>query len=152
MWSNGGIYMSAFFSNFKPFAAYWAAFSIYIILPFFELIPVSIGWMICFVAFMCLFNFITGYIDGVKKIKWGIMLFAVQLLFCVVWKYAVKSDNSDLNYLIGFSNMTLVLFNSEIKAVNITVAVLSVVLPVLPFFCGRRFKKTDEEELIVLFQ
>lgn len=133
--------MSAFFSNFKPFAAYWAAFSIYIILPFFELIPVSIGWMICFVAFMCLFNFITGYIDGVKKIKWGIMLFAVQLLFCVVWKYAVKSDNSDLNYLIGFSNMTLVLFNSEIKAVNITVAVLSVVLPVLPFFAGDGLRK-----------
>ena len=76
-----------------------------------------------------------------KKIKWGIMLFAVQLLFCVVWKYAVKSDNSDLNYLIGFSDMTLVLFNSEIKAVNITVAVLSVVLPVLPFFAGDGLRK-----------
>lgn len=37
--------------------------------------------------------------------------------------------------------MTLVLFNSEIKAVNITVAVLSVVLPVLPFFAGDGLRK-----------
>lgn len=138
--------MAVFFSNFKPFAAYWAAFMIYIFFPFFDFISLSGGWIIfCFIL-MCIFNLITGYIDGVAKIKWGILLFGLQLAAGAgaVIASASPNDNYILGYIATFGNLLAANFNyifSNSKILYILIAILSVALPVAAFFAGWGIKK-----------
>lgn len=131
--------------NLKPFRAYWAAFLIYFVPLFFDFVDFGYVWIALFLIMICVFNFITGYTEGVKKIKWGILLFALQLTVCAILYICNISDE----LIIGLGNLILLFFDdffynrhpyySE-NTVNIVFAAISVVLPVLPFFIGNYVK------------
>lgn len=41
-----------------------------------------------FIGILFVFNSITGYTDGIKKIKWGLLVFELQLAVCAALSIA----------------------------------------------------------------
>lgn len=131
--------MKYLFKNLKPFISYWAAFAIYFVFPFFGIIGLSAFWRVFFLILICVFNLITGYVDGAVKIKWGISLFTFQLaLFGILQLLPIGTSNR----IIIFGNLinSTVFPNTGSIIVKIIVLIFSIILPVAPFFIGGGIK------------
>lgn len=123
--------MKTFVKNLKPFIAYWACVAVYMLVAFFGDIH-DAWWPAVMAAVLCILNGLTGYTDGVKEIRWGIALFGVQLGAGAALGFVpgVQADILNLafsDWLFGLSTNT---------AVTVLLALLTVAVPILPFFIG----------------
>lgn len=136
--------MKAFLKNLKPFISYWASFAIYFIFPFFGLTELSTFWFVLPLILICIFNFITGYIDGFNKIRWGVLLFALQLtVFGILQLLLVDVDSRVIVFgnLINSNVLPYIFYMVNSTLVDIIFMICSILLPIVPFFIGNRIKK-----------
>lgn len=132
--------MKVLFKNLKPFISYWAAFAIYFVFPFFGLIDLSAFWRVFFLIMICVFNLLTGYIDGVRKIKWGILVFTLQLTVSGILQLLPIGTS---NRFVIFGNLinSTVFSNTGSTLVTIISVIFSIILPIVPFFIGCAIKR-----------
>lgn len=125
--------MKTFVKNLKPFIAYWACVAVYMLVAFFGDIY-DAWWPAVMAAALCILNGVTGYTDGVKPIRWGIALFGVQLgagaALCFV--PGLPGALGVLNLAFGDWFFGL----STNTAITVLLAVLTVAVPIVPFFIG----------------
>ena len=83
--------------------------------------------------------------DGIKKIRWGIAAFGVMLAVCAVPFYIILGWS---DRILGMGNLIVrtVFYYGENTALNILWAVLSVVLPLVPFFIGAAVRKAVQNK------
>lgn len=130
--------MKNLFSNLKPFIAYWC---VYASCAFITLVVDgnTATWGIWALVLVCVLNGITGYTEGVKKIKWGIALFSAMLAVCAALSFVPELESRVL--IFGNLIFSTAFDYSENTALNVLFAVLSVVLPLVPFFVGAGLRK-----------
>lgn len=138
--------MKALFCNLKPILAYWAAFLIYFALHIFSIKYPGAAMSAVFIGILFIFNFITGYTDGIKKIKWGLLVFELQLAVSAALSVAGVFGNLDLpsaawQFISSANIFVSSVFYSGSLAGNIGFAVLSVILPLVPLVAGAAVKK-----------
>lgn len=136
--------MNRLFSNLKPFITYGC---VYAICAFITLIADgnAATWGIWALVLVCILNAVTGYTDGIKKIRWGIAAFGVMLAVCAVPFYIILGWS---DRILGMGNLIVrtVFYYGENTALNILWAVLSVVLPLAPFFIGAAVRKAVQNK------
>lgn len=137
--------MNRLFSNLKPFITYGC---VYAICAFITLIADgnAATWGIWALVLVCVLNAVTGYTDGIRKIRWGIVAFGVMLAVCAVPFYIVIPKWNDAIFGLGNLIIRTVFYYSENTALNILWAVLSVVLPLAPFFIGAAVRKAVQNK------
>lgn len=131
--------MKNLFSNLKPFIAYWCVYTSCV---FITLVADgnTATWGIWALVLLCVLNGITGYSEGIKKIRWGIAAFGAMLAICAVPTFIIPGLS---DRILGIGNLILrsAFDYSENTALNVLFAVLSVVLPLVPFFVGAGLRK-----------
>lgn len=146
-------------ANLKPFIAYWACLSAYMLLPVIFAVPVDTGeWFNTvmragFLVVLCVLNFLTGYTEGLKRAGWGIGLFGVQLAVCgaliLVGEY-VGAYTLRMFGVLG-SAVVQMLFDFDYIATDpvappaIQIAV-SVVVALVPFFIGWGIRRSVQKK------
>lgn len=133
--------MKNLFCNLKPFLSYWGSFAVYFAVSLFELTADSALWKILYLALICIFNFITGYTDGVKGDKVGISLFSIQLIIFAIFSVCKFSKSR----IVVFGNLILsIVFDyTGNTIIDYVFAILSVALPIIPFFIGNYLKSRN---------
>lgn len=123
--------------NLKPFIAYVFSFSCCAYITLVADLNTS-KWGICALILLCILNGIIGYTHGVKKIKWGISLLCVLLSLGAVLNFVPSIDSR----VVVFANLILstVFYHSKSLMENLLFAMLSVILPTIPFFAGSFLK------------
>ena len=128
--------MKKIFTNLIPIATYWLTFSLIFLIIF--MADSSVNMIIPFSICLVIENAVVGYYVNVKKMKWGISLFAVQLLACGI-TYSLRVS---YNNFLCFGNLPIgwvVGKYGDIKApvfVVILTIIASLVLFVGSFFVG----------------
>lgn len=88
---------------------------------------------------LCVLNGITGYSEGIKKIRWGIAAFGAMLAICAALSFVPELESRAL--IFGNLIFSTAFDYSENTLLNALFAVLSVVLPLVPFFVGAAVRK-----------
>ena len=93
--------MNRLFSNLKPFITYWC---VYLSCAFITLMADgnAATWGIWALVLVCILNALTGYTDGIKKIRWGIAAFGVMLAVCAVPFYIILGWS---DRILGMGNL-----------------------------------------------
>lgn len=152
-------------ANLKPFIAYWACLSAYMLLPSIFAVPADIGeWFetvmrAAFLVVLCVLNFVTGCTEGLKRAGWGIGLFGLQLAVCGALILVGENMGAYTLRMFGILGSAVVqmLFDFDYIATDpiappaIQIAV-SVVVALVPFFIGaavrwsvQKKKKADDQ-------
>lgn len=142
-------------ANLKPFIAYWACLSAYMLLPVIFAVPVDTGeWFNTvmrtgFLVVLCVLNFVTGYTDGIYKIRWGLTVFTMQMGICA--GLTVAAENNGLWALrnaaaIGNAVPAALFGQPESWGQSALFVVLGVVLPVVPFFIGWGIRRSVQKK------
>lgn len=143
------------FANLKPFIAYWACLSAYMLLPVIFAVPVDIGeWFNTvmragFLVVLCVLNFVTGCTDGIYKIRWGLTVFTMQMGICA--GLTVAAENNGLWALrnaaaIGNAVPAALFGQPESWGQSALFVVLGVVLPLVPFFIGWGIRRSVQKK------
>lgn len=142
-------------ANLKPFIAYWACLSAYMLLPVIFAVPVDTGeWFNTvmragFLVVLCVLNFVTGCTDGIYKIRWGLTVFTMQMGICA--GLTVAAENNGLWALrnaaaIGNAVPAALFGQPESWGQSALFVVLGVVLPVVPFFIGWGIRRSVQKK------
>lgn len=142
-------------ANLKPFIAYWACLSAYMLLPVIFAVPVDIEeWFNTvmragFLVVLCVLNFVTGCTDGIYKIRWGLTVFTMQMGICA--GLTVAAENNGLWALrnaaaIGNAVPAALFGQPESWGQSALFVVLGVVLPLVPFFIGWGIRRSVQKK------
>lgn len=142
-------------ANLKPFIAYWACLSAYMLLPVIFAVPVDTGeWFNTvmrtgFLVVLCVLNFVTGYTEGIYKIRWGLTVFTMQMGICA--GLTVAAENNGLWALrnaaaIGNAVPAALFGQPESWGQSALFVVLGVVLPLVPFFIGWGIRRSVQKK------
>lgn len=136
--------MKIIFNNLKPFIAYWISFLIYVIISMFETFSFETS-MIAFFTVYIILNIIIGYSTDIKEIRYGIILFELQLIVCSII-FSINTESSGLKTFASTGNIFYSTFFDGIN--NIFSFVLSILLPVLLLGIGfglTKLKKSNKK-------
>lgn len=119
--------MGAIFNNLKPFIAYWVSFAVYVMISLFEIFS-SKNLIIAFFIVYIILSVLIGYSTDIKEIRFGIILFELQLIICAII-FSINTESSGLNTFVSAGNIFYSTFFERIN--NIFNYILSIFLPVL---------------------
>lgn len=134
--------MRTILNNLKPLIAYWASFVIYTIISLLETFSYTTCVIISLLIYIIL-NILIGFTIDIKNMRWGIILFELQLLICAII-FSINAESSGLNTFASVGNIFYSTFFGEIN--RILGFALSILFPVLLLGIGFGLTKLKKDK------